>query len=97
MSRNAFIVCYDITDDKRRTSVFNTCRGYGERIQYSVFRCHLSRTERINLESAVREIIHHDLDQVLFIDLGPVDGRAINCVRAIGKPHAPPDDGPTIV
>ena len=97
MSRNAFIVCYDITDDKRRTEVFNTCRGYGERIQYSVFRCHLSRVERIDLEVKLRFAINQDLDQVLFIDLGPVRGRAQNCVAFIGKPHIPPNDGPTIV
>jgi CRISPR-associated protein Cas2 len=97
MSRNAFIVCYDISDDRRRTNVFNTCRGYGDWIQYSVFRCHLNRTERIELEATVRQLINHADDQVLFIDLGPVAGRALECIHAIGRGHVPPDDGPTII
>ena len=97
MSRNAFIVSYDITDDKRRTAVHARCLGYGERIQYSVFRCHLSPTERIALEVELREIVHHREDQVLFIDLGPVDGRASWCITALGKLYTPPDDGPVIL
>lgn len=97
MSRHAFIVSYDITDDKRRTQVHARCLGYGERIQYSVFRCHLSPTERISLEVELREIVHHRADQVLFIDLGPVEGRASRCITALGKYYRPPDDGPVIL
>jgi CRISPR-associated protein Cas2 len=97
MSRNAYIVAYDISNDARRTDVFDACSGYGERIQYSVFRCHLTRTELVELEATVRDNINHETDQVLFIDLGPVTGRALNCIRAVGKHHEPPNDGPTII
>lgn len=97
MARNAYIVSYDISEDHRRTEVFHACRGYGERMQYSVFRCHLTPTERVELEVRVRDAINHSTDQVLFIDLGPVDGRASTCIKAIGKAHVPPNDGPTIM
>ncbi len=92
MSRNAYIVSYDISNDRRRTRVFHACSAYGERIQFSVFRCHLSRTERVHLESQIRAEINHMTDQVLLIDLGPLDGRAKRCVCAIGRAHIPPDD-----
>jgi len=97
MSRSAFLVCYDIADDRRRTSVYELCRGYGERLQYSVFRCHLDRSERLKMEAALRPMIHHEQDQILFVDLGPVEGRARVCVSYLGKRYTPPDDGPVIL
>ena len=97
MSRHAYLVSYDIADDRRRTHIHELCRGYGERLQYSVFRCDMSRTERVELESALSEAIHHEEDQILVIDLGPMEGRAQWCVRAMGKPYTPPDGGPVIL
>lgn len=95
--RSAYIVAYDITDDRRRSEVFSACRGYGERIQYSVFRCHLTLTERVEFLSALTTLIHQGEDQVLIINIGPVSNRARRAVTALGRSHHPPDDGPTIV
>lgn len=97
MSRNAYLVSYDIADDARRRQVYGVCRGYGERVQYSVFRCHLDTTERIDFMASLEEVIHHDQDQVLFADLGPVDGRSTHCIRVLGRAHTPPDESPIIV
>jgi plasmid stability protein len=36
-------------------------------------------------------LIEHAEDQILMIDLGPVDGRAANCVDAIGRRGLPPE------
>ena len=97
MPRSAYLVCYDIADDKRRTAIAEVCKGYGERVQYSVFRCHMDRVERLRMEATLRPMIHHDEDQILFVDLGPVAGRARTCVVALGKRYAPHDDGPVIL
>lgn len=97
MSRHAYIVSYDIAHDGRRTQVYQTCRGYGERIQYSVFRCHMTPTERVTLQARLRDLIHFEEDQVLFVDLGPLDGRAAKCITAMGKPHVPPSDDAVIL
>ena len=51
--RNRYIVTYDISDDDRRNSIFKTLRGCGDHIQYSVFRCDLSDSERITPASAM--------------------------------------------
>ena len=40
--RNRYIVTYDICDDARRTAVYKALRGFGDHLQYSVFRCDLS-------------------------------------------------------
>ncbi len=83
--RNRYIVTYDISDDDRRNKVFTTLRGFGDHIQYSVFRCDLSDRERVSLNAMLHVLIDHQYDQILLFDLGPVDGRAAGCVDAIGR------------
>jgi CRISPR-associated protein Cas2 len=85
--QNRFIICYDVSDDQRRTAVFNTLRGFGDHLQYSVFGCDLSAKERAELAARLELLVDHSTDQVLIIDLGPVDGRGASCVQAIGIPY----------
>ncbi len=94
--RNSYIVSYDISDDKRLRQVFKTMRNYGDHLQYSVFECQLTRMDRVRLRAELAEIIHHDQDQVLFIDLGPAEGRGDRVISALGKPYTSVD-APCIV
>ncbi|MGH2588109.1 MAG: CRISPR-associated endonuclease Cas2 [Dehalococcoidia bacterium] len=48
-ARGWALVCYDIRDDKRLRRVAKLLEGYGERLQYSVFRVRLSTTEEEKL------------------------------------------------
>jgi CRISPR-associated protein Cas2 len=86
-----YIVTYDVSDDGRRNSVFKTLRGYGDHIQYSVFRCDLSDAGRIALIAALHPLIEHAEDQILLIDLGPVDGRAASCISVVGRRYLAPE------
>lgn len=89
--RTTFLVCYDIADDKRLRRVFKTCRDYGEHLQFSVFECDLDAMDKARLEAALRQIIHHDEDQVLFVALGPAEGRGDRVITALGKPYVSVD------
>ena len=89
--RSRYIVTYDISDDGRRTEVYKTLRGFGDHLQYSVFRCDLSARERIELVALLHPRLDHSTDQVLLVDLGPVDGRAGSCIEALGRPYANPE------
>jgi len=89
--RNSYIVCYDICDDKRLRKVFKTMRGYGDHLQYSVFECQLTRRDLVRLRAELGEIIHHGEDQVLFVDLGPAEGRGDRVITALGKPYTAMD------
>lgn len=60
-------------------------RGYGEPLQYSVFRCDLSPSERILLKEALTLIINNREDQVMLINIGPVGGRACESIETIGR------------
>ena len=89
--RQAYIVSYDISDPKRLRRVYKTMLGYGEHLQLSVFRCELNKREIIELRAKLAKTIHHDQDQVLFVDIGPVDGRGSGSIEAVGRPYLPPD------
>ena len=80
--RQTYIVCYDICDDKRLRRVFKTLRGWGDHLQYSVFRCELTHRELVELRAELGAIIHHTEDQVLFVDVGPVCGRGSTSIAA---------------
>ena len=48
-----WMVVYDISDDKIRRRVANHLANHGERVQYSVFECHLTQKELHLLRAAV--------------------------------------------
>jgi CRISPR-associated protein Cas2 len=89
--RTTYLVCYDIRDDKRLRRVFKTCKDYGEHLQYSVFECDLSPMEKARLEAALAALIKHDEDQVLFVALGPAEGRGDRVITALGQPYVSVD------
>jgi CRISPR-associated protein Cas2 len=85
--RTTYLVCYDIADPKRLRRVFNTCYNFGDHLQFSVFECDLNPSEKIELELALSTIINHDEDQVLFVGLGPSEGRGDRVISALGLPY----------
>jgi CRISPR-associated protein Cas2 len=82
--RTTYLVCYDITDAKRLRRVFKLCKNYGNHLQYSVFECDLNPAERVGLETGLAALIKHDEDQVMFVSLGPSEGRGDRVITAIG-------------
>jgi CRISPR-associated protein Cas2 len=89
--RQAYIVSYDISDPGRLRKVFKIMRGYGDHVQLSVFRCELNDRELVELRAKLAAAIHNDEDQVLFVDLGPADGRAKSAIRALGRAYTHPE------
>lgn len=95
--RNVYLVAYDICNDKRLRRVYKAMRGYGDHLQFSVFRCELADRERAEMIAELSQLIDHDEDQVLIIDIGPADGRAGLVFEAIGKPYVAPERHAVIV
>jgi len=87
--RQTVLVCYDIRDDKRLRRVFRTMRNFGDRLQYSIFECQFTPIDLLKCRHALSEIIHHDEDQVLFVDLGPAEGRGDRVIASLGQPYEP--------
>ncbi len=84
-----FLVCYDICDDKRLRAVYKTMRGFGDPLQYSVFLCRLSDMRRVELDAQLGDILNHDVDQVMIVDLGP-EG-ALDRFAVLGAPLDRPE------
>ncbi len=82
--RYAYIVCYDIANDKRLRNVYKIMRGFGKRLQYSVFMCELNEKERVILENRLLDIINRKEDQVLFIPLGRKGSRYAQGIYSLG-------------
>jgi len=85
--RNVFLVSYDVADAKRLRQTYKTMCGFGEPMQYSVFRCQLTPTERQLLKEALWEILNWDHDRVMLVDLGPAGARGDQCVEFWGDPR----------
>jgi CRISPR-associated protein Cas2 len=95
--RTCYIVAYDIADPKRLQRVHRTMRGYGDPLQYSVFRCVLSASERVLLIEALTPLIDHREDQVMLINLGPAEGRAQTSFETLGRALANEPDRIAVV
>lgn len=89
--RTSYLVCYDIADQKRLRQVFKTCRNYGDHLQFSIFECDLNAAEKVRLETALRDIINPTKDQVIFVRLGPTEGRGERAISALGIPYVTMD------
>jgi CRISPR-associated protein Cas2 len=59
--------------------------GYGDPLQYSVFVCSLSTSERILMEDALRQVVKLPEDAVHLVDLGPSGGVAARLIRTLGS------------
>lgn len=88
---HAYIITYDICESKRLREVYACMRGWGNHLQYSVFRCELNAADLVRLKGELSEIIHHGEDQVLFFDLGPIDGRGRNAIESLGTAYVHPE------
>jgi CRISPR-associated protein Cas2 len=85
--RSCYLVCYDISNDKRLRKVFRVMRDHGDHLQYSVFECQLTPSDLIRLRTELAAVIHHLEDQVLFVNLGPTEGRGERVITSLGKPY----------
>jgi CRISPR-associated protein Cas2 len=87
--RNTYLVCYDIRNDKRLRKVFKAMRDFGDHLQYSIFECQLTPIDLARCRHVLGQLIKHDEDQVLFVDLGPTEGRGERVISALGVPYSP--------
>lgn len=60
------VVAYDISSNKTRKTLVKLLRGYGVRVNYSVFECRIGKTELSALKMRIEKIINPKQDTVLF-------------------------------
>ena len=87
-----YLVCYDICgDQKRLRRVYKTMRGFGEHVQYSVFRCVLTDRQLAELEQCLITVIEPRSDQILIIPLGPAETPRSWRMYTLGVPVDAPE------
>jgi len=89
--RRDYLVAYDICDPARLRRVYQIMRGFGDHLQYSVFRCAMTHRERVQLVAKLSEVIHHRQDQVMLVDLGGVSPRSRRRFRTLACPWSTPN------
>jgi CRISPR-associated protein Cas2 len=82
--RHRRLVGYDIADAKRLRRMHRLLSGYGDAVQYSVFACDLTLSERQVLREQIAQRMHERDDRVMFVDLGPV-GRGHVVIEFVGR------------
>ena len=91
-----YLVVYDISDPRRWRRVFKLMHGYGEWVQLSVFQCRLGRRRHAELVARIDDLIDHDTDHVVLVDVGVADGIEPRVV-SLGKTFQPVRREPVIV
>lgn len=66
--RHWYLISYDIRDPKRWRLSYKMLRGNGEWLQYSLFRCHLNKTELEAMRWELEKILTAE-DDLLIIHL----------------------------
>ena len=91
-----YIITYDIADPRRWRKIYKILRGYGEWVQLSVFQLRMTEKRRQELISRLDEIIHHDDDHILCMDMG-VAGKQKPRIMSMGKIFIPLTRDPLVV
>jgi CRISPR-associated protein Cas2 len=60
-----YLICYDIRCPKRWRKAYKLLNGYGERLQYSIFRCWLSQRSREKLRWELEKVLEAEDDLLL--------------------------------
>lgn len=94
---NIFLVCYDVADPKRLRKVYQLMKGFGDPLQYSVFRCELSPQKLQALREKLWELLNFAEDRVMIADLGPSEARGANCLELWGQPRSEPTERRAVV
>jgi len=89
MTRNRYVVCYDVREPARLRKTHQTMLGFGDPLQYSVFVCELCKAERVMMETALRQVVSLREDSVVVIDLGPARGTASRRISRLGVGKVP--------
>jgi CRISPR-associated protein Cas2 len=76
-----WLVCYDVHDPARLRKAARHLEGYGERMQYSVFRCWMTPRQMQQLRWELTELLAPE-DDVLIIPL------CTSCVAGMQTTHS---------
>jgi len=72
-----YVICFDISNEKRLRKVAIQMEDHGQRIQYSVFECYLNEQNLQALKKQLMQIINPEEDHIRYYHLCPKDHKKI--------------------
>ena len=75
-----YVISYDIPDNQRRSQLAKVLKGFGNRVQYSVFEAHLNKRQYEELKHTVNRLIEPSEDSVRYYAL---------CSACVGRVEVP--------
>lgn len=84
------VTSYDIPDDRRGNQLAKVLKGFGTRVQYSVFEAHLTRSQFEQMKRAVARVIDPAEDSVRYYTLCGACAMRIE-VPAVGEVTSEPN------
>lgn len=82
-----WLVCYDVRNPRRLRRAARHMEGYGQRMQYSVFRCWMTERQMQRLRWELTELLKPE-DDVLLI---PLCARCVDGILGTHEALKPPD------
>ncbi len=86
-----YLVCYDISDAKRLRRVYQVMRGFGDHLQYSVFRCVLSELQLARMRDRLITEMSAEEDQVIIVPLGVATSKRSWRMFSVGRALTHPE------
>ncbi len=72
-----YVICFDISNEKRLRKVAIQMENAGQRIQYSMFECYLNHTQLNELQARINAIINPVEDHIRYYPLCQKDYQKI--------------------
>jgi CRISPR-associated protein Cas2 len=88
-----YVVAYDSPSDRRRARIHKTLSGFGQWTQFSLFECHLTDKQFVQLRQRLDRHLKAEEDSVRFY---PLCAACLNKVETVGG-QAPSDPAALIV
>lgn len=76
--KSFYIICFDVSNEKRLRKVAIQLENFGTRIQYSLFECHLSPKNIAFLKHRLEKIIDPQADHIRYYKLCPKDKHKVH-------------------
>lgn len=72
-----YVITFDVSDNKRLRRVASTLLNYGQRVQYSVFECHIENDQLQKLKTELEQHIDQQEDRIHICPLCGKDEQSI--------------------
>jgi CRISPR-associated protein Cas2 len=82
-----YIVCYDVSDDRRRQRLVDVLLDYGKRVEESVFECTLEPPLAARMTDRIRAVAEMEEDKVLIYGLCENCAEKVIVIGSVERPR----------